>query len=334
MAAGAAGGEVDDRLDVQAHRALVQRGRHPLQHRDPPRGLLGTAGGEQARPVAAHPFRLVEREVGVGEHGLDVRRRAADDRRRPTLIVTRIRASARRRRGVADDVAQGLGQLHRDRGRGVRDDHGELVAAEPAEQHVGAQPGLDGVGDSRITRSPTAWPRRSLMSLKLSMSTSSSAAPPGRAAHSASHPVIRRRLAIAGERVVVGEERQLLPGAVGVGDVARGAEHPRRHARGVGEHLAEALEDPLGAPVAQHHAVGVGERLQRAQRRRQRLLDHPDVVRVQQRPVLRVVERGAAGDPEQVEQALRPQDAAVAHAPQPGAAAGHRLEPVRAATAR
>ena len=33
------------------------------------------------------------------------------------------------------------------------------------------------------------------MSLKLSMSTSSSAAPPGRAAHSASHPVIRRRFA-------------------------------------------------------------------------------------------------------------------------------------------
>jgi hypothetical protein len=50
---------------------------------------------------------------------------------------------------------------------------------------------------------------------------------------------------------------------------------------------------------------------------------------MQQRPVLRVVERGAAGDPEQVEQALRPEHAAVAHAPQPGAAAGHALQPVQ-----
>ena len=164
------------------------------------------------------------------------------------------------------------------------------------------------------------------MSLKLSMSTSSSAAPPGRVAHSASHPVIRRRLAYPGERVVVGEERQLLARAVGLGDVARGAEHARGHPGGVGEDLAEAFEDPFGDAVAEHHAMGVGERRQRAQRGRQGVLDHPDVIRMQQRPVLRVVKRAAPGQPEQVEQAVRPQDDVVAHAPQPRAAGGHRLQ--------
>ena len=224
----------------------------------------------------------------------------------PTLIVTRI-ASAVADRRVADDVAQGLGQLHR--GSAVLFGMITANSSPPSlpSSDVRLQPGRDGAGDSRITRSPTAWPRRSLMSLKLSMSTSSSAAPPACAAHSASHPVIRRRLAIPVSGSWSARNASSWRARWASVTSRAGAEHPRRHPGGVGEHLAEAFEDPLGAPVTHHHAVGVAERLQRAEGGRQGLLDHRDVIRMQQRPVLRVVERGAPGDPEKVEQALRPE---------------------------
>jgi hypothetical protein len=325
VTADAARCQVDDRLRVQAHRALVQGRRDPLQHRHPPRGLPVLAGREQPRAVAARPFRLIEREVGLGERGLDIY--VAADGRDAHADRDPDRIDAINDRDRAHDVAKALGQLHRDPGRGVRDDHGELVAAEPAQQDVGGQPGREGAGD--LADHPvadgvaaevvdvlevvdvdeqqrrTVWPRGAL-------GEGRGDAPP---------------VGDPGQRVVVSEERQLLAGAVGLGDVARGAEHAGRHACGVGEHLAVALEDALGDPVGEQDAVGEGEWLQRPQRPRQGLLDHPDVVGMQERPVLSVVEWGAPGEPEQVEQAVRPHDDAVAHVPEPRPARGHRLQP-------
>jgi hypothetical protein len=56
---------------VQQHRPLLERGADPLQQGHAVRGGPVVRFAEELRPVAARRLRRVEREVGVGERGVD-----------------------------------------------------------------------------------------------------------------------------------------------------------------------------------------------------------------------------------------------------------------------
>ena len=185
------------------------------------------------------------------------------------------------------------------------------------------------VATRRMIRSPTTWPRRSLMSLKLSMSIMSSAPPRGSAAQSAMADPMRRRFATPGERVVLGEEGQLGPVVEVLGDVADRAQHPGGTARGVAEHLAAPLEDALDEPgpveVAAGHDGEPRAALDRAVEGRDEL---SAVVVVQSRdqpvPVVRHV-----GEPfDRRHQRLGELDGVVVDVPDPRALPADPLHPV------
>ena len=93
---------------------------------------------------------------------------AAPRRSRRPPAGTRARATRRDERELAADPLGGGPQLARAR---LREQHGELVAAEPAEHVGGPQVGGEGDRATRHSRSsPAAWPWVSLTDLKSSRS--------------------------------------------------------------------------------------------------------------------------------------------------------------------
>ena len=179
-----AGRQVDLRLEV--HDELVLGQRRPQLGRPAPAGAGSSRRGRRGRSAATTPrvvLGLVERDVGAPEQlveaggvvGVAGDPDAALDRQAQAVELHRLASSASSRR------RDRLGRLGRP-ARSVEQDR-ELVAAEPGDQVARRRPAA---AIRRPTccrsRSPAACPRVSLISLKWSRSSSSSAVVPSASA--------------------------------------------------------------------------------------------------------------------------------------------------------
>ena len=115
-----------------------------------------------------------------------------------------------------------------------------------------------------ISSSPASWPRLSLTSLKLSMSTEMTATPSpcrrARASESSKQLVEQDAVGQAGQLVVVREERDLLLGLLALRDVEHHALEIERFTRGT-VHDDGAVAEPQHATVAGDEPVLERERL-------------------------------------------------------------------------
>ena len=99
----------------------------------------------------------------------------------PMLAVTRALDAVEDEPLPGDQRGQVVADEDRLRGVAVREQDGELVAAEPREHVVATQPPADRVGGPAQQLVARVWPWASLMSLKPSRSITSSDASPARA---------------------------------------------------------------------------------------------------------------------------------------------------------
>ena len=170
-------------------------------------------------------------------------------------------SAERRLHALGDDVARLASS------DGVEQDR-ELVAADPRDRVAGTQARPSGAPPAQpAARSPTAWLRLSLTSLKRSMSRNRTAQPTrgsrvARWSTWSRRSMNRARLGEAGQAVVQRVVLELQLGGAAVGDVGQRAGHPRRLAvltrgwPGRGSAPSASLR-PRGASGARTRRCGV-----------------------------------------------------------------------------
>ena len=239
--------------------------------------------------------------VGVGAGAPRTTRCRCSRSRRPR--PSEVQRHAQRRRAAARRAA--IPRLLRRACRQVGHQHQELVAALAGDDVGRARHLAAGGGDLASSSSPTAWPKLSFTSLKSSRSRKStrSSSPVRRQRASASSTCSAKCGAIgqAGERIVVGELRELPPPGACARVMSKITPSTVGHLTVVAEDRAALLVNPARATVAMDHAVLEHERLAARHAGVHLLFDEVAIVRVDHarvraRVVADEVLRRVAGD--------------------------------------
>jgi hypothetical protein len=167
-------GQVEGGLVVQEQLALVQGPAQVGLQLDPGHQLgvhLRVVAGKAALAGRLGP---VHGQVGVAQlvGAVDVAVHAGDAH----AAAPHVQLAAVDHERLAEALQDPLGHLgHVDVVAGVLDEHGELVPAEAGHGVAGPHAGVEPLGHLDGRRSPAAWPRLSLTSLKPSRSRNSTA---------------------------------------------------------------------------------------------------------------------------------------------------------------